>query len=210
MKNLFILFINGCILTLLLALWTDELECAVNPGIRPFEFLKIIGITILTLVVYGVFKSFKNLQDKLNNYSTGKQFTVITIITCLYLYLPYTVKVIENQMIDKELRVNLATKVKYSPWLAYGSKIDSMTISEYKIICRNNNFPKLPKEAKNINYSHSFDGFLPDYDFSLSYDLPLDYKVNIFKKGVEHQWYESQSVDTLETHLRVYYNEIVM
>ena len=74
--------------------------------------------------------------------------------------------------------------------LAYGNQAKNLTSQEYTEITKIKWFPKLPKEAENISYSYDYDGFLPDYDFSLSYDLPLEskvdtmsYKDDTFSKG---------------------------
>ena len=46
--------VNSGILTLMLALWTDRLELILNDFIRPIEFLKIICITIVSLICVNI------------------------------------------------------------------------------------------------------------------------------------------------------------
>ena len=84
-------------------------------------------------------------------------------------------KIYTNRIVNGELRNKIIEKVKpVEMGLAYGNKAENLTNREYAEITKLKWFPKLPKEAENISYSYDYDGFLPDYDFSLSYDLPLD------------------------------------
>ncbi len=67
-------------------------------------------------------------------------------------------------------------------------------------------FPKLPDEAFNINYTYGYDGFLPDYLFTLTYDLPAQIKVDTIniKKGDFSKYQSFVTVDNIK---RVRYSE---
>lgn len=67
-------------------------------------------------------------------------------------------------------------------------------------------FPKLPNEASNIKYSYSYDGFLPDYLFTVTYDLPAQIKVDTinYRKGDFSRY---QSFVTIGNIKRVTYSE---
>ena len=63
LKYLIIVFVNLILLTILLTIWTDKLELQFNDSVRPIEFLKLIGITILGIAILGnVVSVFRKLK----------------------------------------------------------------------------------------------------------------------------------------------------
>ena len=201
-KYLIIVGINLMILTGLLAFWTDFIELSFNSWVRPIEFLKIIGITLLSLIVIriaiGVFE-----KRKIN--SVKKRLWISTIITFLissYLYLNYSQKIYENRIVNNKLRNELSLKIKPVNDLTYGTKADNLTLNEYQEITKIKWFPKLQQNAKNISYYYSYDVFLPDYSFNVSYNLPIDIKVDTtnFKYG-------QIKIDTIKNEKRIKYSE---
>jgi hypothetical protein len=79
---------------------------------------------------------------------------------------------LSSRLADKT-RNSLLKKVKMeSQMLAYGTKADNLTLEEYTLLSDIAMFPKIPEVAENISYLHTYDGFLPDYTFRLSYEVP--------------------------------------
>ena len=62
--------------------------------------------------------------------------------------------------------------------MTFGYKADSLTFDEYKEITKINWFPETPEKSEKISFYYTHDGFLPDYSFYLSYDLPIDIKID--------------------------------
>ena len=128
------------------------------------------------------------------------------MLICSYLYIDYSTKVVNNVIRNGQFRNQIADKIKPSKFLAYGTKAESLTIKEYQQITKMHWFPKLPNEAFNINYNYAYDGFLPDYSFVLTYDLPAQIKVDTMnvKKGDFEKY---QSFITMDNIKRVTYSE---
>ena len=94
----------------------------------------------------------------------------------------------------------------YTNRLANGTKAENLTIKEYQQITKMHRFPKLPLEASNINYSYEYDGFLPDYLFTMTYDLPAEMTIDEinYRKG---DFTKYQSFVTIGNIKRVTYSE---
>lgn len=176
-KYLIIVLINLIILTGLLAYWTDFVELTFNNWVRPIEFLKIIGLTLLSLIgiriAVGIFRK-KNIPIK----KRIRISALITLLVSSFLYFNYSKKIYENRIQKNALRKELAMKIKPANGLAFGTRADNLTYGQYIEITKINWFPELPKNADNISYYYTYDGFLPDYSFELSYDLPIDSNVD--------------------------------
>ncbi|WP_348718280.1 hypothetical protein [Tenacibaculum sp. 190130A14a] len=94
-------------------------------------------------------------------------------------YIDYSKKIYNNRFIDKELRAQIIQKVKpYQGNWFHGNIAENLTEKEYHEITKVKWFPKVPKSAHNISYEYGYEDFLPDYSFSLSYDLPISTKVD--------------------------------
>ncbi|MEO1032377.1 MAG: hypothetical protein AAFX55_13275 [Bacteroidota bacterium] len=179
-KYLVVILVNSLLLTTLLALWTDKVELTFNEFVRPIEFLKILGISfgllILLRIAVGYFRT-----HNINSIRRRLVISVwVTLAVSSFLYINYGKKVFEHRIKHKTIRQSIATKIQPVVGLAYGGKADSLTIQEYRIISNINWFPELPSYAKNISYTYDYDGFLPDYDFDLSYSIPAEKKVDTF------------------------------
>lgn len=202
-KYLIIVLINLIILTGLLAYWTDFIELTFNDSIRPIEFFKIIGLTLLSLIgiriAIGFFRK-KNTPIKRRIQIS----TLITMVISSSLYFNYSKKIYENRIQKGELRKELALKIEPANYLAYGTKANNLTYSQYQEITRVKWFPKLQKNADSISYCYTYDGFLPDYIFNISYSLPINIEIDSteFKYGNIY-------IDTIGNKKRVSYNEYV-
>ena len=205
-KYLIVVTVNLLILTGLLALWTDKLELTFNDWVRPREFLKIIGFSLASLIAIRILISIFRHR---NIYTTSLKIKIAALLTFLissFLYIDYSTKVISNVVVNRQFRNQIADKIKPLKKFENGTKGDSLTIKEYQQITKMCWFPKLPMEVSNIHYNYSYDGFLPDYLFTLTYDLPVQHKVDIinYKKG---DFSKSQSFIIVDNKKSVTYSE---
>lgn len=207
LKYLVIIFINLIILTALLAIWTDKFELEFNDYVRPIEFLKLIGISIFGLILLRVAVSIFR-RFKINSVKSK-----IAISTCLillissYFYIDYAKKIYSNKFVNNEFRNGIIKKIKPNEnKIVFGMKAENLTAIEYAEITTLKWFPKLSKSAENICYSYIYDDFLPDYSFSLSYDLPKEIKVDTmhYKKGT---FSKSRTLKVIGNKNRVTYYE---
>ena len=202
-KYLVIVVINLIILTVLLAYWTDFVERTFNSMVRPIEFSKIIGFSLLSLILIriavGFFRKWRTPIKKRIQIST-----LLTILISSFLYFNYSKKIYENRILKGELRKELAMKIEPANGLAFGTKADNLTFEQYEEITRIKWFPKLQKNADSISYYYTYDGFLPDYSFSVSYSLPKNIEVDSteFKYGKTY-------IDTIGNKKRISYSEYI-
>ena len=203
---LIIIVVNLAILTVLLALWTDKLELTFNELVRPVEFLKICGITAVSFLGVQLFLLYARKKHLYAiNFKTGGAI-VITLITSSYLYSIYIPKVIQHIAINGAIRKNIAEKIKPAIGLANGTTASNLSIDEYRELMSITRFPALPNEAKNIAYSYRYDGFLPDYSFTLKYELPSKLKIDSFS-FVKGNFSIEQSFKRLGNKIQVMYME---
>ncbi|MFK5983585.1 MAG: hypothetical protein QM499_11770 [Flavobacteriaceae bacterium] len=202
-KYLVIVLINLIILTGLLAYWTDFVELAFNSFVRPIEFLKIIGFSLLSLIGIRIaIGFFRKRNSSIKN--RIKVSVLLTILISSFLYFNYSKKIYQNRIQNGELRKELAMKIEPANGLAFGTKADNLTFEEYQEITKIKWFPKLQKNADSISYFYTYDGFLPDYEFEMSYSLPKEIEVDTteFKYGKFH-------VNLIGNRKRIIYNEYV-
>lgn len=207
LKYFAIVTVNLMLLTFLLALWTDRLELKLNSFVRPTEFLKIIGFCIASLIAIRILIYYIGRRNyAINKRTKIKLASLLTLLVSSYLYVEYASNTLMNIIIEKDFRQTLSDKIKPSKELANGTQAEGLTIREYQEISKYTGFKILPIAASNINYVYQYDGFLPDYSFSLTYDLPeqlnvesLNYKNGDFSKY--------QSFEIIDNKKRVTYEE---
>ncbi len=183
-KYLAIVLVNLIILTGLLAYWTDFIEQSFNSWVRPIEFLKIIGFSLLSLI--GIRIAIRFFRKRNTEIKDRIRISVLlTILISSFLYFNYSKKIYENRIKNGKLRKELAMKIEPANGLAFGTKADNLTFEEYEIITSIKWFPKLQKKADSISYYYTYDGFLPDFDFNVSYSLPKNIEIDSteFKYG---------------------------
>lgn len=190
-KYLIISAVNLIILTLLLLLWTDRFELFFNQFIRPFEFLKLIGITIVSLLIMPLLVLYFRKKEIITWRTKFRIMVFITFLVSSYFYFDYSTKILENVIINGKKRNTIANKID---WIdGHGTKARKLTRNEYQEIARISRFPKIPTEATNINYYFQYDDFFPEYYFSLQYDLPKEMKIDSFsyqnKDNFKYQTY---------------------
>ncbi|WP_170234471.1 hypothetical protein [Bizionia saleffrena] len=127
---------------------------------------------------------------------------LITILISSFLYFNYSKNIYKNRIQKSELRKGLAMKIEPANGLAFGTKADNLTFDEYQEITRIKWFPKLQKNADSISYHYTYDGFLPDYSFNVSYNLPK----NIGIDSTEFK-YGKIKIDTIGNIKRISYSE---
>jgi hypothetical protein len=184
-KYLTIATINLIILTVLLLLWTDELLITLNGFVLILEFFSILKFTMFSLIGMRVLV-FYFRKKKIYELKTKLRLAIfITLLISSYLYVEYSVKIVNNLIKNRQFRTEIMSKIKPSGMLVNGTKGENLTIKEYREIAKISGFPELPIEATNIKYNYSHDELLPDYFFSLVYDLPKYMKVDTvhYEKG---------------------------
>lgn len=205
-KYLIIATINLFFLTALLVFWTDKLELTFNELVRPFEFLKILGFTVFSLIGMGLLVYYFR-KNNIHNLTTKLKFaSLLTFLISSYLYLDYSIKFLDNVIVNRQFRQQISDKIRPSKGLANGTKAENLTIEEYQEIASMNWFPKLPIEATHIMYNYQYDGFLPDYSFTLTYDLPKE--MNVESINVENgDFSKYQTFEIIGNKKRVTYYE---
>lgn len=171
-KYLLIVTANLIALTTLLVFWTDRFELANNDLVRQLELLKILGLTVLSLIGIRILVFYfhkKNVQTVRVKLIAA---ALLTLLISAFLYIDYSKKFVKNVIEEREFRNKIADKIKPAKGLVFGTTAENLTIEEYRAIATTNRFPELPTEATNIMYNYQYDGFLPDYSFTLIYDLP--------------------------------------
>jgi hypothetical protein len=206
LKYLMIAFVNVIILTTFLALWTDRLELIFNDWVRPREFVKILGFTILSLISMRILIGYFRRRGITKITTKIIMSASMTILISSYLYINYSTRFVNNIILNGQFRNQIADKIKPTRILSNGTQAENLTVKEYQQITNMFWFPKLPDEAFNINYIYEYDSFLPDYLFILTYDLPQELKVNTIniKNG---DYSKHQSFITIENIKRVTYSE---
>ncbi|WP_299436573.1 hypothetical protein [uncultured Maribacter sp.] len=107
---------------------------------------------------------------------------------------------------NKELRAGIMNKIIPYEGSWFGDKAENLTEKEYIEVTKVKWFPKLPKGAQNISYDYEYEGFLPDYSFSISYDLPINSEVETI--NYENKTFtKSQTFEIVGNKKRVTYSE---
>jgi len=205
LKYILIAGVNATILTIMLVIWTDKLELTFNTYVRPIEFLKIIGLTILSLIGMRVLIVILNKRAVVALPRKKVLCSIaLTLAISSYLYGVYAIKV-SSRLFD-QTRQNLTEKIEDIQLLAYGTKADNLTKEEYSILQDITWFPEIPNSANKISYLYTYDGFLPDYTFQLTYEVPegTDIEEIDYEKG---DFSRSQKVEIKEGRKLVSYEE---
>lgn len=173
---------NMFLLTLLLALWADKLVLSFNLYIQQFEFLKIILFTVLTLIALRLQVSWFRKKQIFERQEKIKYSVLLTLLVSSYLYIPYLYKVSENCITHGSTRRHIAERMSDS---SLQVKIDSLNYEAYQEIVKTKNFPEIPESASNISVKYYEDGFLPDFNIQVQYEVPLteNIKEEIYKSG---------------------------
>jgi hypothetical protein len=197
---------NLVLLTGFLILWTDKLEMTFNGWVLPWEFLKILVFTLASLIAMRILVGYFRRRNISAIKAKIKVATLLTFLISSYLYIDYAIKAYNNIITNGEFRSQLADKIKPANRLANGTKAENLTIKEYEQLEKTAGFPKIPGESSNIKYAYEYDGFLPDYLFTVEYDLPLHIEVDTINYS-SRDFTRSRSFEIVNNKKRVTYEE---
>ncbi|WP_196888778.1 hypothetical protein [Aureivirga sp. CE67] len=205
-KYLLIVFINFIILYFLFYLSLDAITLKFSSGFSElFELLKLVGISIITLLFLRILIFwFESL--KINSLKSRVLFSIVlTLLISSKFYYSYSKDILYRITSEKRTIINSATSKinEHVGGLTFGYKVEKLTIGEYQEIINIKDFPKIQKMAKDISFLYTYDGFLPDYTFKLSYKIPLNVKLDSteFRHG-------KITLDTINKNVEVNYLEI--
>ncbi|MDC8003470.1 hypothetical protein POV27_05370 [Aureisphaera galaxeae] len=207
LKYFVITFLNAGMLLFLLFYWVDLIEITFDEWQVFIDLFWLFLYTLSNLVVLRLLVSFFRWR-KFG--SLRKKMIISVLVTLLAsssLYYRYLGKVYENKIVNVEVRESLNNKItEVEGGLANGHKAENLTYEEYMYITELNWFPEVPEAASRISYSYDYDGFLPDYSFSLEYDLPLEVQVDTMSYEGE-QFMKGRSFEIIDGKKRVSYYE---
>jgi hypothetical protein len=206
-KYFIVLSINALVLWLLMLIWTDRVELILCYDIRNWEGLKILAFSFLCIIGVGGVLTYCKNKNITEPYQKMKITAIVCVGICSYLYATYLYKTANNRLFYWGLRSEIAKKMDDKGVLGgYSSSAKNLNFREYQEIKTTANLPDISEQASHISYNRREDLFLPDYYFTLSYDLPKSIKRDTFHEGVEGDYSESQTVTFFEGKQRVEYN----
>ena len=208
LKYLLIAFVNVLLLTILLLLWTDKIELLLNDWVLEIAFLKIVGVTITSLIAMYLLIGYFNARVHLERVSKLKIASLITILISSWLYIGYIVRIYNNQFADGSFRRNLSAKIHFPDRLpGRGIRAEKLSFTEYHMLANKRGFPAIPASATSIDFEYAHEDLLPDYVFTLTYDLPEQEQVATFNKS-ENRFSRFQAFTFANHKKRVMYEEI--
>ena len=205
-KYFLIATVNLVILICLLSIWSDKLAILFYPDLKLIEFLKILGLTILSLAAMRILVYYTRKKGITSYLIKLKYGTMLTFGICSFLYVNYSIKIVQNCFLNEAIREQTWLKVKSSDYGHLGFFVDSLTFKEYNEISKTNWFPEISKTAKNISFSYYNGGFQGDYTFNLNYEVPVSEKVEVinFKKD---NYSKSTTIKVIGNRQKVTYEE---
>lgn len=204
LKYLAVVFINFMILWILLMAWVDGFELEFNKSVYSFEKIKLIGLSVLFLLLLRILV-FLFRHFKINSKKVLLSSCLVVVLSSFF-YLDYSRRIYNNRFINKELRAQVIQKVKPYQGSWFGNIAENLTEKEYHEITKINWFPTIPKGAENISYNYEYEGFLPDYSFTLNYDLPINVKVDTMHYK-DHNFSKRKTFEIVNNKKRVTYYE---
>lgn len=205
-KYYLIAIANLAILTLLLTVWTDKLEMMYNSSVLFIEFFKIIGITILSLIGMRILVYFFRRKNIHEFRKKIKYAAFLTLIISSLLYINYSKEIIQNRLLNVNMRANLWNKSIIGTHRLLGVHLDSLSFKEYHEISKTNWFPDIPESAENISFRCSKTDFHGDYTFWVKYEVPESEKISEIKYK-KNDFYKSIKVEVIGKRKKVTYEE---
>ncbi len=206
LKYITIAGVNSFFLILLYGASQDELTAALDSygalgalfTVTVIFFLSLIGMRVLVGWINK--KGQHDLLRKKVKYSI-----LLTLIISAYFYVSYSAKV--YKCLFDERRASVIAKIEPAYMLAYGTKADSLTYQEYTLLMEVTGwFPELPSSSTNISYFYTYDGFLPDYTFRLTYEVPLEEEIELIHND-NGSFDQSRSFEIVDGRKVVTYSE---
>ena len=193
LKYISIAIVNLILLLTLLLLWADRLMLIfnVNEFIPVFEFIKLLGISFISLLGMRILVIYFREYKITDNWLKIKMSIGLTLLISSYFYITYSSKVIQNSIIDRRLRNGIVDKIVVVNSLE--TKAEHLTIIEYRELVKMSWFPQLPDEATDIEYTYWKELFLPDFSFTLSYSVPKEIAVEVIEDDSDKDYSKSQN-----------------
>jgi hypothetical protein len=204
-KYLAVVTANGLLLTGLLALWTDSLELTFHEFVRPIEFLKVLGISLLAVGAMFLTTLFWRKRP-VKGTTKVLVASLLTVTISSGLYIDYSRRVLHNVILRGQIRTQVAEKITPSHGLAHGTRADHLSGNEYREITITTGFPGVPPAATNIRYNYQYDGFLPDYSLDISYDVLITTNISPSQDS-SGRYQRYQTIKVAGDHKRVSYHE---
>lgn len=175
-----VLILNLIVLNVLLSLWVFScIERYYFDHLFLSENFQIIALSFPTW--YALFKLVPFFEKKLKllpEYS--KKSIIIVYIFAIFFsfkYYSYTLKAINNCIVNRDLRASICTKIDHI--VSNSESVRNLTYLEYSELKKYTTLPNIPKEADSISYyNFIYDEFLGDYMFGLKYAVPLEIKID--------------------------------
>ena len=205
-KYLLIALVNLLVLIVMLALWADALLLTFNSVTVLWELLRILGFTLLALIGMSLLVFTLRRRGAVPVRQRIKRAVLLTLILCSWLYVDYSVKLINNRVVNRTVRADLVSKVATFPF-PRTLFAENLTPKEYRQIRTVVEFPELPPEASNIRISYSISGLQGDYNMEVHYDLPPDTPVDQLEHR-EGDLVTRRSHEVLEDRVRATWKQI--
>ncbi len=178
-----VLIVNAVILFLLAKIWIDPLELTLNSSVQFNEIAKIIEFSISSLI--GSLILYQILRKK-QVYSLKRRLfysVVLTLLICSYLYVDYSIRIVNNRIVNCGVRDELLIKARPLRMGAYSNYVlNDLNISEYRQIARILEFPKLNRQASNISVNYGiYQNLFGDCSLRIEYDLPKNVDIKEFE-----------------------------
>jgi len=200
LKYILVILVNFTVLWGLSKLWIDPFELAFNEGVEFYEIAKIIGFSILSLFALFILtrvlrkKQVKSLKRKLA-FSTVLTFSIYS-----YLYVDYFVKIINNHIVNNDLRTELLQKVAIydlrGTAFLYTPKLNN---AGYKQFRRSLDLPRLNRNAFDIEVNYRRSGLL-SHEFlkEVKYSIPRNVELKELEyQGNEKDYKKYQTVEKI-------------
>ncbi len=198
--------LNAALLTSMLYLWADKLELLFNDYVLFVESLKIVIVTIASLIAMRIAVVYFRKRNITNSHTKIVIVSILTILISAYLYISYAINIADHNFLNRKFRMQIVRKMTYTYMTR---KATNLSYKEYAFISGMTWFPKINNQATNISFSYEYDDFLPDYSFSLSYYVPKGTQVSM-PTYTQRDLSKDQTIDTLANKLKVHYQEIMM
>ena len=209
LKYLLVVLVNMLILIGMVYFWNDALVKTITKWSISNEIFKIIGFSILALIGIRILVFFFRKRGIVSVKQKIKVVVVFTVILSLWLYVDYIAKIVNNRILNPKLRKELSEKlIVNKPKRAILIFSKELTAKEYRQISMTIDFPKIPRNAELVSFNYYNSSSLQgDYSISVSYNLPLNKKIEEFdfKDG---DFWRSQTVEKLINKQRVNYEEV--
>jgi hypothetical protein len=174
------LILNFIVLNILLSFWIYScIESYYFDYLLFTENFQIIAISFPTW--YALFKLVPFFEDKLKflpKYSK-KSIIIVSLFAIFFSfkYYSYTLKAINNCIVNSDLRASICTKIEHIG--DSNESLRNLTYLEYSELKKYTTLPPIPKEADSISYyNFVYDEFLGDYLFGLKYVVPFEIKID--------------------------------